>query len=176
MQLNSTAYVILGLLRRGPKSGYEIKSVVDRSTRFFWAASYGQIYPELRRLADAGLIEGESTPQGGRKRTVYELTADGRRELRRWLDEPPEVFEMRDEGLLKLFFSGAKPDAARKALEARRAYYENKRAQLLEIQPLAKSAPDRFPELVLRCGLSLSEASIEWCDAALAELDREEAA
>jgi hypothetical protein len=29
---------------------------------------------------------------------------------------------------------------------------------------------------VLRCGLSLSEASIEWCDAALAELDREEAA
>ena len=44
--------------RPGPKSGYEIKGLVDRSTRFFWAASYGQIYPELRRLSDAGLIEG----------------------------------------------------------------------------------------------------------------------
>jgi PadR family transcriptional regulator, regulatory protein AphA len=176
MELSSTAYVILGLLRKGPKSGYEIKSVVDRSTRFFWAASYGQIYPELRRLDDAGLIEGESTPQGGRKRTVYKLTADGRRELRRWLDEPPQVFEIRDEGLLKLFFAGAKPDAARKALEARRAHYEDMRRQLVEIEPLAKSAPDRFPELVLSCGLSLSAAFIDWCDEALAELDREEAA
>jgi DNA-binding PadR family transcriptional regulator len=176
MDLNSTAYVILGLLRKGPKSGYEIKSIVDRSTRFFWAASYGQIYPELRRLAEAGLIEGESTPQGGRKRTVYTLTADGRRELRRWLDEPPEVFEMRDEGLLKLFFSGAKPQAARTALEARRAYYEDKLRQLEEIEPLARSAPDEFPYMVLRCGVALSEFSIEWCDQALAELDGKEAA
>src|SRR5918995_2747216 len=134
MELSSTAYVILGLLRKGEKSGYEIKSIVDRSVRFFWTASYGQIYPELRKLAEAGLIEGKATPQRGRKRTVYRLTAEGRRELRRWLDEPPELFELRDEGLLKLFFSGAKPDAARKALEARRAYYEDKRAQLLEIQ------------------------------------------
>jgi DNA-binding PadR family transcriptional regulator len=176
MNLSSTAYVILGLLRKGPKSGYEIKSVVDHSTRFFWAASYGQIYPELRRLAEAGLIEGEPTPQGGRKRTVYRLTAAGRRELRRWLDEPPQVLELRDEALLKLFFSGAKPDAARKAIEARRAHYEDMRRRLVEIEPLAKSAPDRFPEMVLRCGLSLSESSIEWCDRALAELDREEAA
>ena len=42
-----------------PMCGYEIKGLVDNSTRFFWAASYGQIYPELRRLAEAGLIEGE---------------------------------------------------------------------------------------------------------------------
>ena len=55
MDLNPTAYVILGMLRNEARSGYEIKRMVDRSTRFFWAASYGQIYPELRRLEDAGL-------------------------------------------------------------------------------------------------------------------------
>jgi PadR family transcriptional regulator, regulatory protein AphA len=176
MELSSTAYVILGLLRKGPKSGYEIKSVVDRSTRFFWAASYGQIYPELRRLSEAGLIEGTSTPQGGRKRTVYRLTAEGRRELRRWLDVEPEVFEFRDEALLKLFFSGAKPDAARNAIRARRAHHEEMLEQLKEVEPLAKEAPDRFPYMVLRCGLDYSESIIRWCDEALAELEEEEAA
>ncbi len=75
MELSPTAYVILGTLGWRPMSGYEIKSIVDKSTRFFWAASYGQIYPELRRLAAAGLIEGKASPQGGRRRNVYRLTS-----------------------------------------------------------------------------------------------------
>src|SRR6058998_2101805 len=65
MDFSSTAYVILGMLGWRPMSGYEIKSLVDKSTRLFWAASYGQIYPELRRLQAAGLIEGKASPQGG---------------------------------------------------------------------------------------------------------------
>ena len=175
MELSSTAYVILGFLHREPMSGYEIKSFVDRSTRFFWAASYGQIYPELRRLADAGLIEGKAMPQGGRKRTVYRLTSDGRRELRRWLELEPQAFEYRDEGLLKLFFSGAAPDAAAEAIEAKRAHHARKLEQLKEIEPLAKAAPDRFPYMVLRYGLEQSEFAIRWCDRMLAELDGGEA-
>ena len=59
MELSKTAYVILGMLTLGRRTGYEIKALVDVSTRFFWAASYGQIYPELKRLEAAGLIEGE---------------------------------------------------------------------------------------------------------------------
>jgi PadR family transcriptional regulator AphA len=176
MELNSTAYVILGLLHKGPKTGYEIKSVVDHSTRFFWAASYGQIYPELRKLAEMGLIEGTSKPSGGRKRTEYRLTAAGRKELRHWLEVEPEVFELRDEGLLKLFFAGAEPAAAAKAIEAKRAYHEDKLRQLREIEPLAKAAPDLFPYMVLRHGLALSEFTIGWCDEALAELADEDAA
>ena len=105
--LNGTSYVILGMLGWRPMTGYEIKAIVDKSTRFFWAASYGQIYPELRRLAKAGLIEGRSEPQGGRQRNVYRLTAAGRRELRDWLHTEPEVLEVRDEGILKLFFASA---------------------------------------------------------------------
>src|SRR5918999_1417998 len=101
-ELSPTAYVILGFVHKGPKSGYEIKALVDNSTRFFWAASYGQIYPELKHLAEAGLVEGTDAPRDGRKRTVYKLTPAGRRELRAWLREPPSTYELRDEGLLKL--------------------------------------------------------------------------
>src|SRR5215210_891064 len=57
MEANAITPVVLGLLRHGPRSGYDIKVAVDGSTRFFWAASYGQIYPELKRLEGARLIE-----------------------------------------------------------------------------------------------------------------------
>ncbi|MGH2952112.1 MAG: PadR family transcriptional regulator [Solirubrobacterales bacterium] len=176
MELSATAYVILGMLRHEPRSGYEIKQIVDNSTRFFWAASYGQIYPELRKLAKAGLVEGESKPTGGRKRTVYRLTPAGRKELRRWLDEPPEVFELRDEGLLKLFFAdAAQPGKAVEIIEARKRFHEEKLARLREIEPLASSAPDPFPYLVLRHGIALSEWGVEWCERARAELEAGEA-
>jgi DNA-binding PadR family transcriptional regulator len=172
MELNATAYVILGMLRHKPRSGYEIKQVVDSSTRFFWAASYGQIYPELRRLAKAGLVEGESKPTGGRKRTVYRLTKAGREELRRWLDEPPDVFEMRDEGLLKLFFAeAARPGKAIEIIEARRRFHEEKLEKLRAIEPRVAALPDPFPYQVLRHGLEFSQWQIDWCERAAAELE-----
>src|SRR5919112_568136 len=110
-QLSPTAYVILGFVRNEPRSGYEIKAGVDNSTRFFWAASYGQIYPEVKRLAEAGGIVRSGVPGGGGERACSEKTADGEEELRAWLRQEPETFEMRDEGLLKLFFADALPRA-----------------------------------------------------------------
>ena len=52
--------------RAGPHSGYEVKQLVDHSARFFWAASYGQIYPELRRLEAAGLVTAKDDPAARR--------------------------------------------------------------------------------------------------------------
>lgn len=173
MELKSTAYVILGLLHLHPMSGYEIKSFVDRTTRFFWAASYGQIYPELRRLAEAGLIEGTSKPSGGRRRVEYRLTAAGRKELRSWLQVAPEVNESRDEALLKLFLADAEPEAGIEALEAKRRFHAEKLEQLREIEPVAKAGPNRFPYLVASYGIAHSEWAIAWCDEVLAELRAE---
>src|ERR687888_94244 len=103
---SKTAYVILGMLALGKRTGYEIKALVDVSTRFFWAASYGQIYPELKRLEEAGLIRGQADASDGRKRRAYELTPAGRQALRAWLiSDQPLVRELRHEGVLKLFFS-----------------------------------------------------------------------
>ena len=54
MKLTAVTWALLGLLYQRPRSGYDLKQAVDRSIRHFWAASYGQIYPELARLEAAG--------------------------------------------------------------------------------------------------------------------------
>lgn len=162
--LSPTAYVILGLVSREARSGYEIKAVVDRSTRFFWAASYGQIYPELKRLAEAGLVAGSDSPTGGRRRTVYEITADGEAELKEWLRQPPETTEMRDEGLLKLFFAGVlKPEESIEILRSMRAHREALNAQLRAMQESKSEIEDPYPPLVLECGIEFTEWFADWC-------------
>jgi PadR family transcriptional regulator AphA len=174
MELNATAYVVLGMLRHEPRSGYEIKRVVDNSTRFFWTASYGQIYPELRRLEELGLVEGRAEPRGGRKRTVYQLTDAGRDELRRWLDDEVGVLEFRDEGLLKLFFAIADPETAESIIAAKQHLHEEKLAALraVEAKTVATAAAgDPFPNLVWRYGVESSEWMIGWCARARAELE-----
>src|SRR5688572_4471436 len=135
MELSPTSRAILGMLGLRPMSGYEIKRFVDHSTRFFWAASYGQIYPELSRLSAAGLIEGTDDPPGGRRKRVYRLTDSGAEALREWLATPAEIQETRDESLLKVFFSDfAGPEAKISALEAKRAYHEDLAGRLRGIE------------------------------------------
>jgi PadR family transcriptional regulator, regulatory protein AphA len=163
--LNATAYVILGMVRKEPRSGYEIKAMVDKTTRFFWAASYGQIYPELKRLAEAGLIVGIDSPTGSRKRTVYEITADGEEELKAWLRQPPRTFEMREEGLLKLFFADALPrEEAVEILRAMRAHREAVGAQLRGMEQVKADLEDPFPMIVLRSGIEFTEWFADWCE------------
>jgi len=171
MELSPTAYVILGLVRKEPRSGYEIKAIVDRTTRFFWAASYGQIYPELKRLAEAGLLAGSESPTGGRRRTVYEITADGDEELKAWLRQPPQTFEMRDEGLLKLFFAGALPAAeAVQILQTMRAHRLATNAELRALEEAAAAATDPFPLIVLRGGIEFTQWFADWCERMEAEI------
>lgn len=170
MELSATAYVILGMVRKEPRSGYEIKALVDNSTRFFWAASYGQIYPELKRLAEAGLIVGSERPTGGRKRTVYEITADGEAELRAWLRQPPQVLETRDEGLLKLFFAGALTrEEALEILRAMRVQRLEANAQLQAIKEM-KGEMELYPGMVLGAGLEFTAQFADWCERMEAEI------
>jgi PadR family transcriptional regulator AphA len=171
MDLSPTGRVILGMLAAEPQSGYDIKATVDHSTRFFWAASYGQIYPELKRLAERGLIEPHAEPQGGRRRTIYRITDAGRETFAAWIRDPELTNEMRDEGLLKLFFAGLlEREDAIAVLEATRKRYAEKHARLKEIEPIAETAERFGPLAVLRYGLGMSEFAIAWCDENLKDL------
>jgi DNA-binding PadR family transcriptional regulator len=138
----------------------------------FWAASYGQIYPELRRLEDDGLIEGKPDPTGGRQRNVYALTKTGRQELRTWLEAEPEVFEMRDEGLLKLFFAaGSDGESASGTLDAMRRRSLAKLAELRTME--AGGGPSGYAGMVLRYGIEMSEWQADWCERMMRELESE---
>ena len=154
--LSATGRVILGILGvAGPKSGYEIKQLVDNSARFFWAASYGQIYPELRRLKDAGLVTSADDPAGGRARVRWSITEPGSRALEEWLtSEDGGTFEMRDEGMLRLFFLGGVPERERPAVLDRIVARHRGIVQQLEgIRPLAAAASSRYPTAVLETGI-----------------------
>jgi DNA-binding PadR family transcriptional regulator len=164
-QLSLTASVILGMIALGHRTGYDIKRVVDKSTRHFWAASYGQIYPQLGRLEHAGLLRGCPEPTGGRARTVYELTDRGVEALRGWLssDEEP-AYELRDEGTLKLFFSDSLPERRIENLRAMRARQERKLAELSALAEKSEQMPTG-PRLTLELGLADARLLIDWCEA-----------
>lgn len=175
MELSKTAVVILGMLGRQPRSGYDIKQAVDRSTRFFWAASYGQLYPELKRLETAGLVASHAEPTGGRRRQVHRLTAAGRRALLGWLASPGGSVEVRDELLLKLFFADLSPGTAPDALDALRRHHEAALHRLEAIRSDPAMPSDTFPVRVLELGIGHHRAWVRQVEA-LAEQLRAQAA
>ena len=176
MKSNAVTPVVLGLLSLGPRSGYDIKTVVDRSTRFFWAASYGQIYPELRRLEEDGLIEGENAPRGGRGRRVYKLTKAGREALTEWLLGSTVTIEYRDESLLRLFFADALPrEQALMLLEGRKRGHEQYLEILREIEALPGGNDPAFVDLVLQWGIEFNEWGAQWCERQLRRLSKKAA-
>ncbi len=162
--LTPTGRVILGMISLGCRTGYEIKHFVDKSTRHFWAASYGQIYPELKRLEEQGLVQGAPEPTGGRARVVYQLTDRGREALNAWLASDIDPFyELRDEGMLKLFFSDNLPERRIENIRAMRVRQERKLAQLQAMEEGARKGPTGT-YLTLQLGIGSTKWFIEWCE------------
>jgi DNA-binding PadR family transcriptional regulator len=173
VELSATGRVVLGLIAFGLRTGYEIKTFVDKTTRYFWAASYGQIYPELKRLEEQGLVKGRSEPSGGRARTVYELTEAGAAALKDWLaSDEEDLYELRDEGMLKLFFSDSLPERRVEIVRAMRERSERKLAQLRSIEPHASQGP-KGSYLTLQMGIGMTEWMVEWCEATERQLATE---
>ena len=154
------------MLRLGSRTGYDIKQKIEISTRFFWGASYGQIYPELKRLAAAGLVEAAQDPRGGVKRTAYRLTPAGERVLHEWLtDRGHQLFEMRDEGLLKIFFGDLLTDEELlENVRARREWCERTLELFRGIDDMAVTGwgPRESPTEALHYGLELMEWMRDW--------------
>jgi PadR family transcriptional regulator AphA len=162
--LTPTARVILGMLRLGVATGYDIKRVIDTSTRFFWTASYGQIYPELKRLRKAGLVRAEQAPRGKVKRTVYSLTPKGEEALHDWLTDNQDVlFEIRDESLLRLFFGDLlSRDEVIANLRTQEQIFGLILQRFREIEVEAKEGDAVYPYVALRYGIDFITFARDW--------------
>ena len=102
-RLNATAGAVLGLLRAGPRSGYDLVADAQKVVGSFWTVTRSQVYRELTDLAERGLVE--PGPPGPRDRRPFELTDRGREAFRGWVNTPPEPENLRIPLLLRLTFA-----------------------------------------------------------------------
>ena len=103
--LTTTSYAILGLLAAKPWSTYELTQQMERSLGHMWPRAASKLYEEPKKLVEHGLARATEDQVGQRPRTVYSITAKGRRALAKWLQEPGAGPVLEWEQLVKVFFS-----------------------------------------------------------------------
>jgi DNA-binding PadR family transcriptional regulator len=171
MKLKPPSYLMLGMVRLGARSGYAIKKAADLSTKAFWPTSLAQVYPELARLEEAGLVTRREDPQGARARSSYEITDEGQAALLAWLRSPRDApVQFRDDGVLRLFFADALALIRRLKGRAREAK-EQMRAEIVPLAEDFERAGTRYPAVVARLGADLYEYAEEWLAREEAERD-----
>src|SRR5262245_9646254 len=168
-------YALLGALADQPRTGYALLKHFEQSLAYAWPASHSQIYPELARLLEDGLIE--QTGVGARNSKTYAVTDAGFAELRTWLRETTPDRRVRSDAALRTFFLWLlEPDEAREQLEGERAYWQGVLDEFLRIreEPTGHNKKARTFRIALEGGIRTAEARLEWLADAIAEVQSEE--
>jgi DNA-binding PadR family transcriptional regulator len=170
----SLRYAALGLLAQHPGSGYDLLKRFENSMANVWPATQSQLYGELNKLADAGLIE--VTDIGPRGRKEYRVTEAGREDLLRWMTDADDDPPFRNAGLLRIFLLGEMPpDLARAHViavaehaDAQRARYEQLRAYVERDDIDA----DFYGRAALEFGIRRTVMEAEWARWLLNQIDQ----
>jgi DNA-binding PadR family transcriptional regulator len=150
-------------------TGWQIYETAERSLSRFWNVTRSQVYMELARLSEAGLVEtvGE---QGPRARRPYRITEAGRKSFRVWIaawaSGEPREDQLHSPLLLTVFFGDyLPPQVLRRVLQEYRPRYQRQgeqlRSMLNAISPQGQARP---PTAVLRRGLAYREMMVRWMD------------
>lgn len=167
-----TELAVLGALSTGPMTGYEVRAAIGESLGHFWHESFGQIYPTLASLADAGLVRPLAAGRGSG--TVHEITPAGVDRLRDLLAEPHQDAPARNGMLLRLFFGAHLPEGAAEALlhdAAQRA--EAALAEFVRIREEVGQDDDpeqAYRTMTLSYGEHVARAQLTWARECLASL------
>jgi len=152
------------MVAEGHATGYAIKAEIERSTRLYWGASIGGIYPELRRLERAGLLSSRDNYRGESPRHAYQLTEAGQRALTEWLTDLREpVLEMRHEALLRLRFAGVLPAGEQLELVRRMRAVHERRISELEHRLADGEFDDPLHRLTIEFGVGWNSWARDWC-------------
>jgi DNA-binding PadR family transcriptional regulator len=161
----SLRHALLGLLDDRTASGYDLMKLFDTTLANVWPATQSQVYGELTRLADAGLLEVVN--QGPRGRKDYTITELGRTELRRWLTETRPEPVRRNEALLRVFFLDLlRPEQARDFLREQAERAEALHTQLRELEESVDWTETTMlikdGRIALEYGLRLAAMQADW--------------
>lgn len=171
--------VLLGLLTIESMSGYDLGLTIRGSIGFFWNESYGQIYPNLKKLQSDGFVTSKAERQNGRPdRRIYSITEAGRERLREWLAVPPQPEIPRNELLLKLFFGEQAPPeilieyVERMADEHRALLKLFERAERDDINKNQHYSAAPYWRMAAHFGQMEMKAHVHWAEETLAELKK----
>ncbi|HLZ56479.1 MAG TPA: PadR family transcriptional regulator [Ktedonosporobacter sp.] len=172
----SIDHMILGVISLYPCSGYDMKVEFEKGgAGMLSALSFGSIYPRLKQMEQAGLIETQQVDTEGRHKKVYELTAKGWQELAQWLEEPSEYpLPIRDELLLKMIFwgsSGQERYVLIEHLHVRREESRDLLNYIAEWQSNGKSFIDEYAMLLFTYLQMRLEAELKWIETAITQLE-----
>lgn len=170
--------ILLGYLADKPRSGYDLKLLIENDGAHFWHAHHSQIYTTLRRLERRGYIR--SATQAGRgvqERRVYRLLAPGRDALALWRESPlPPLHAAKDPMLARLYFGGGKP--ARDLLPELCRQREARRARLATLKrrqtEAARSDPSGLRALTHDYARADEALAVRWLDRVIARLEQSE--
>src|SRR5512144_192422 len=115
---------ILGLLKERPMHGYQLSRQLADELGGLWRVSFGSLYPTLRRLERDGAVEAEAPTGGGRRKTVYRITADGEQLFFRLLEETPNDGQAAEDARFRVrlaFFRYLPPETRIRLLDRRRS-------------------------------------------------------
>jgi DNA-binding PadR family transcriptional regulator len=163
----------LGLLAHHPGSGYDLLKRFEKSMANVWPATQSQLYGELNKLADGGLIEVSEVGPRGRKE--YRVTDAGRAELVRWITNPQDDPPRRRPDVLRVFLLGDAPvEEARKYVTA---FAEHAEADLKRYEHLRDSIEwdtpdgDFYGRAALEYGLRNAVMEEQWAQWLIAAID-----
>ena len=175
----ASAEILLGLLAMEPMSGYDLAQSIRASVGHFWNESYGQIYPNLRKLAREGFVDSRTEHQAGKPtRHVHSITEKGRQRLRQWLAVPPHPETPRNELLLKVFLGGqTEPGVLVDHIES---MVQNERATLRKLEATAQeiisahgqTAAAPYWLMAVRFGQLELQAHLRWAEESMKSLSR----
>ena len=168
--MRNLKYALLGMLSQESMTGYELMQEFETSLTEFWHAKHSQIYPELKKLTDEGMIEYSVEISGNvLEKKVYTITEAGREDFLEWLakDEPMQPTP-KDIFRLRMFFSNQlETKQCLKLLESQLTQHEARLAQLKKDTgkfgiTLAKHTPEFYDALVLRGAILREESYCQW--------------
>lgn len=156
-------FIIMGFLMMGNMSGYEIKRIMSMSTSFFYEASFGSIYPSLRRMEKKGLIRSTILVTGGKNKITYAINAGGRKLFMEWLRSPIDVSKSRPLQLVKIFFYGMLPkEKAQSLISEYVTEMEKLYKALCALEKTAKPHADFYQMSTLLFGKDYYKLVVVW--------------
>lgn len=175
----SLPHALLTSLLERPCSGLELARRFDRSIGFFWPASHQQIYKELGKLEAAGWVASTAAEGSRGRKRVYEVLAAGSAALKHWVGEAEDPAPLRDALMVRLRAEAVLGPGAGVVNDLRHRLEKHRRQLALYREIEQRDFADReltraeeLQYLVLQSGLATEAALAEFCEKALALLEK----